>query len=160
MKQQLIIKTITASIIGVALCMLIGLISGYIQSYSLTNWYPYLNRSSLSPPNYIFPIAWGIIYILNGISLGIIWGSNSHLRNSGVMLFTIQLALNFLWSILFFYMQSPMLGFINIFILDIALLLYMKRCYDIKKTAFWLNVPYMVWLLFATYLNLYVVVYN
>ncbi|MBQ3576813.1 MAG: tryptophan-rich sensory protein [Coprobacter sp.] len=160
MKQEVIIKTITASIIGVVLCMLIGLISGYIQSYSLTNWYPYLNRSSLSPPNYIFPIAWGIIYILNGISLGIIWGSNLHLRNSGVMLFTIQLALNFLWSILFFYMQSPMLGFINIFILDIALLLYMKRCYDIKKTAFWLNVPNMVWLLFATYLNLYVVVYN
>ena len=160
MKQEVIIKTITASIIGVVLCMLIGLISGYIQSYSLTNWYPYLNRSSLSPPNYIFPIAWGIIYILNGISLGIIWGSNSHLRNSGVMLFSIQLALNFLWSILFFYMQSPMLGFINIFILDIALLLYMKRCYDIKKNAFWLNVPYMVWLLFATYLNLYVVVYN
>ena len=71
-----------------------------------------------------------------------------------------KLGLNFLWSILFFYLQSPTLGFINILLLDIALLLYMKRCYDIRKVAFWLNVPYMLWLIFATYLNLYVMVYN
>ena len=153
-------KTIVASIIGITLCFMVGISAGYIQEYSLINWYPYLNKSTVSPPNYLFPIVWTIIYIINGISLGIIWGAESYLSKNGLMFFLIQLALNFLWSILFFYMQSPMLGFINIFLLDIALLLYMKRCYDIHKLAFWLNVPYMLWLIFATYLNLYVMVYN
>ena len=148
------------STIGVAFCFAVGFSAGYIQEYSLTNWYPYLNQSSVSPPNIVFPIVWSIIYLLNGISLGFVWDSSSYMRKSAVMLFIVQLGLNFLWSILFFYLQSPLLGFIDIFLLDIALLLYLKRCYDIHKLAFWLNMPYMVWLIFATYLNLYVMVYN
>ena len=152
--------TFIVAVIGVVICFAVGMSAGYIQEYSLINWYPYLNKSYVSPPNIVFPIAWGIIYLLNGISLGVVWGDSSYLRKSAVMLFIIQLGLNFLWSVLFFYLQSPLLGFIDIFLLDIALLLYLKRCYDIRKLAFWLNVPYMLWLIFATYLNLYVMVYN
>lgn len=153
-------ETFIVAAIGVVLCFAVGMSAAYLQEYSLINWYPYLNRSSVSPPNYVFPIAWGIIYLLNGISLGIVWCDSSYLRKSALMLFIIQLGLNFLWSVLFFYLQSPLLGFIDIFLLDIALLLYLKRCYDIHKLAFWLNMPYMLWLIFATYLNLYVMVYN
>ena len=145
--------TYIVAIIGIVICFAVGMSAGYIQEYSLINWYPYLNKSSVSPPNFVFPIAWGIIYLLNGISLGVVWNDTSYMKKSAVMLFIIQLGLNF-------DLQSPLLGFIDIFLLDIALLLYLKRCYDIRKLAFWLNVPYMLWLIFATYLNLYIMVYN
>lgn len=153
-------KIVIASILGISICFAVGLLSGYIQTSSLSEWYPFINKSYLSPPNLIFPIAWSIIYLLNSISFGIVWSKKSYQRTSAIALFFIQLAFNFLWSVLFFYLQSPALGLVDILLLVISLILYMKRCKEINVVAYWLNMPYLFWLMFAVYLNFYVVIYN
>ena len=152
-------KFIIPSIIGIIVCFAIGITAKFIQTPSLETWYPLLEKSSLTPPNIVFPIAWGIIYLLTGASIGFIWNSTSAFRGSAIVLFITQLFLNFFWSITFFYMQSPVLGFINIVLLDIAVIMYMSRCRYINRIAYWLNIPYIVWLCLATYLNGYIILF-
>jgi tryptophan-rich sensory protein len=75
-------------------------------------------------------------------------------------LFIGQLFLNFMWSILFFAMQSPILGFFDILLLDILVLLYTIHVYSVNRLSAWLFIPYIIWLVLATYLNVYIIIAN
>lgn len=147
-------------IVPTFICLLIGSTAKYFQSDSLRTWYPYLHKSILSPPNIAFPIAWGIIYLCMGISIGLIFNSKGLQKKSAVFYFCIQLFFNFTWSISFFYFQNPLLGLINIILLDCAVLIFTFKCYSIQKISAWLFFPYIIWLGLATYLNCYIVIYN
>ena len=129
-----------------------GILSWYIQSDALTEWYPTIIKSPLTPPSIVFTIAWSIIYILMGLSLGtmLVRGDVSMLK-----LWIFQLLLNFLWSVLFFALRSPLLGFICILTLDVAVFTYIILTIGRRPAAGWLFAPYFLWLLFATYLNGY-----
>ena len=95
-----------------------------------------------------------------GISIGLIWNTKHRKRKILRWLFSFQLLLNFTWSIYFFYFQNPFLGFIDILILDIFVIYYMMKSYSIKKMSSLLFIPYILWLLLATYLNGYIMLYN
>ena len=84
----------------------IGLTASYFQEEAIKMWYPLLSKPELTPPNVVFPIAWSIIYLCMGISIGIIFLSNSIKRKELIKLFGIQLIFNFTWSILFFYLRN------------------------------------------------------
>lgn len=142
-----------AIIIPVLICFFVGLTASYFQADAIKSWYPYLNKPELTPPNIVFPIAWSIIYLCMGISIGIIFLSDSIKKQELIKLFSIQLIFNFTWSILFFYWRNPLLGFIDILILDICVSLYAIRSYSVKKVSSLLFIPYIVWIYFATYLN-------
>lgn len=142
-----------AIIIPVLICFFVGLTASYFQADAIKSWYPYLNKPELTPPNIVFPIAWSIIYLCMGISIGIIFLSDSIKKQELIKLFSIQLIFNFAWSILFFYWRNPLLGFIDILILDICVSLYAIRSYSVKKVSSLLFIPYIVWIYFATYLN-------
>ena len=71
-----------------------------------------------------------------------------------------QLLFNFTWSIFFFYLRSPLLGFANILVLDVLVVYYMIESYPVKKSSAYLFVPYLLWLILATYLNGYILMYN
>ena len=75
-------------------------------------------------------------------------------------LFGFQLLFNFTWSIFFFYLRSPLLGFANILVLDVLVVYYMIESYPVKKSSAYLFVPYLLWLILATYLNGYILMYN
>lgn len=153
-------RKVAAIIIPILACFFVGLTASYFQADAIKTWYPLLNKPDLTPPNIVFPIAWGIIYLCMGISIGIIFLSNSIKKKELIKLFCIQLFFNFAWSILFFYMQNPLLGFIDILILDISVTMYAIKSYPIRKVSSLLFLPYIIWIYFATYLNGYILLYN
>ena len=143
--------------IPIILCFAVGLLGSYIQGSALEEWYPYLVKSPLTPPAIVFPIAWSILYILIGLSLGVMISRGDM---GLVKLWILQLLLNFLWSVLFFGMRSPLLGFITILLLDIVVFAYIISTLGRRNLAMWLFLPYLLWLLFATYLNGYIYLNN
>lgn len=153
-------KRVVPIIIFVALCMLAGYASRLLQEGALEQWYPTLVVSPLSPSNAVFPIVWTILYILIGVSAGVMWNVHSVYSRLLLTLFFLQLLLNVLWSFCFFSMQSPLMGLVVILALDMIVLMYVAGSFMVSRMCGWLLVPYALWLLFATYLNGYIAVYN
>lgn len=147
-------------LLPVIICFLVGFTASYFQSESIQTWYPTLNKPAITPPNIAFPIAWSIIYLCMGISIGLILNSKEQNKKFLTSLFAVQLFLNFTWSISFFHLQNPFLGFINIILLDLAVLYYALKCYPTQKVSGILFIPYILWLSLATYLNAYILIYN
>ena len=148
-------KRILTSLFFVILCLVVGYISGLMQAASLETWYPFITKSPITPPMAVFPVVWTILYILMGIVAGILWSRNSIYSRLLFTLFFAQLLFNLLWTFCFFYMQSPLLGFVVIMVLDMLALMYIAGCFVVSKLCGWLTMPYILWLLFATYLNGY-----
>lgn len=153
-------KKVISILLPVLICFLIGFTANYLQQDAIKTWYPYLNKPELTPPNIVFPIAWSIIYLCMGISIGLIYLSDSIKKKKLIVLFCIQLFFNFAWSFLFFYLQNPLLGFIDILILDICVTIYAVKSYPEKKISSILFWPYIIWIYFATYLNGYILLNN
>ena len=153
-------KKTRAYILSTVLCFALGGIAGWLQHSAIDEWYPLLDKPALTPPNVAFPIAWSIIYLCMGISAGLVLTSESLVRRRAATLWYLQLGCNFLWSIFFFVCRSPLLGMIDIAVLDLLVLLYLARSAKVRTGAAWLFVPYLCWLLFATYLNAYILAAN
>ena len=149
-----------AIIVGIVLCFIVGITASYFQKDAIMNWYPLLNKPFLTPPNIVFPVAWGIIYVCIGVSGGLVVSTRHERKSGAILLFVLQLLLNFAWSILFFYYRNPLWGLADIVLLDVVAILYMMYSYRINRAAAYLFIPYLLWLLFATYLNGYVFLYN
>ena len=134
-----------------------GSIVGLIINKSID--YNYLVNPPLSPPSYIFPIVWNILYLLIGISY-YIYRKNNNDNPLTIKLYYIQLILNYLWSIIFFTLKLRTLAVIWIIVLAITIIYLMIRFYKEERTSFYLFIPYILWVLFATYLNIGIVVLN
>ena len=146
-------------IFSLALPLIVGFISSYFTVGSIPTWYASLNKPSFNPPNYIFAPVWTILYILMGISLYLILSSKKN-NKYGLMLFFVQLALNFAWSLVFFGTHHIVPAFIDIVLLWIAIFMTIKEFLKINKTAGYLLIPYILWVSFATILNLSIVLLN
>lgn len=150
-------KRLMKYVLPIILCFAVGWAAMLFQRDALVEWYPLLDKPSITPPNAVFPIAWSIIYICMGLSYGRLWDLGNH-RFRG--LWFLQLSLNFLWSPMFFFMQSPVSGLAIILMLDIAVLSYTIFTWHISRLASLLMIPYLVWLCLATYLNFYIWLFN
>lgn len=149
--------------ISILVCLFAGIIGSFFTASSIPNWYSILNKPFFNPPNYIFGPVWTTLYILMGISLYLVWNNkNKKSKNikSFYKFFAIQLILNALWSLLFFGLKSPLLGFIEIIFLWLFILLSIISSYRISKIASYLLIPYILWVSFATVLNLYILLLN
>jgi len=158
MEKSLLLKILLC----VVICIVIGSLSGITTGNSINTWYATLNKPSFNPPNWIFGPMWTLLYILMGVSVALVWhsGLSNLLVRSAIYLFVTQLILNAFWSITFFGMQNPLLALVNIIVLLILIvtcIFYFKR---INKLAAWLLVPYLLWVSFATLLNLSIVILN
>ena len=147
-------------IIPILVCFLVGLSASYFQADAIKNWYPTLIKPAVTPPNIVFPIVWSIIYVCMGLSIGLLINSTIERRRFFIKAFIFQLFFNFTWSISFFYIQNPLIGFINILLLDIFVINYTLKGYQVNKASSIFFMPYVIWLLFATYLNGYILMYN
>ena len=141
----------------VLLCFILGFAASKFQSKSMVEWYPTLVKSPLTPPNIAFPIAWSVLYLFIGLALGRISGKG---YKREVILWSVQMLLNFLWSIIFFTMRMPLLGFVDIILLDVVVMAFIYNVRNKDRVAFYLFIPYLIWLLFATYLNAYILFNN
>ncbi len=141
--------------VSIIICELAGIVGSLYTFDSIPNWYNYLIKSPLNPPSWIFGPVWTILYILMAISFFLVWKQGTDRREvkKAIYIFSLQLLLNTLWSILFFGLHSPILGLIEIVFMWLSILWTMIAFYKISKPATWLLLPYILWVSFASYLN-------
>jgi translocator protein len=149
-------------IIAVVLTLAIGGASGIVTADAIATWYIHLNKPFFNPPNWVFGPAWTMLYILMGISAGLIWNEGFHKKEVKIALSTyaFQMILNALWSVLFFYFKSPLFALFDILLLIFAIILCMYFFYPVKKIAAYLLTPYLIWVIFASILNLSILLMN
>jgi translocator protein len=141
-------------ILCIALPLIVGSISGIATSGNITTWYAALNKPVFNPPNYLFGPVWTILYILMGISLFLIWKSPSgDARNYALAIFGLQLVLNFTWSFIFFHFKQAGWAFVEIIMVWISVLAMIIIFHRVSKTAAFLQIPYLLWVSFASVLN-------
>lgn len=141
--------------------ILIPLITGGIVGFIISKFmdYEYLQKPFLAPPGIIFPIMWTILYILMGISYGILKSKNI-IDEKNKFIYYIQLFVNAMWSIFFFVFKWRLFAFIWIILLDILVIMMIFNFYKKDKLSALLQVPYLLWSLFATYLNIFIYLLN
>ena len=141
-------------LVSLALPLALGAIAGLYTADAIPGWYKTLNRPSFNPPDWLFGPVWTTLYILMGISLFLIWKqSASKERNLAIFVFLLQQALNFAWSFIFFYFNRIGFALIEIILLWINIIIMLVLFYKIKPIASYINIPYLIWVTFATILN-------
>lgn len=148
-----------ASVIG---CELVGFLGTPFTISAIPTWYATLNKPFFAPPNWLFGPAWTLLYFLMGVAFYLIWKQGWQKKKIAIAgkYFLAQLALNFIWSPIFFGLRAPMLGLIVIVAMWALIVMTMKKFYSLSKLAFYLLVPYLLWVSFATILNAAIVVLN
>ena len=133
----------------------LGSIAGIFTSKEISGWYTSLIKPSFNPPSYLFGPVWTALYILMGVSMFLIWNTpKTELRQKALALFGIQLFFNFWWSILFFSFHTIFLSVINILIIWVLIIYMISLFKKIKPIAAYLQIPYLLWVSFATVLNI------
>lgn len=155
MKRSMLIKALL-----IVLPILIGFASSILTRESMII-YGTLDKPPLSPPSIVFPIAWTILYLLMGIASAIVYDSKaSSDRVIGLILHFVQLIFNFFWSIIFFNQKNYLMAFIWLILLWLIVLSMIMYYKKVNNLASIMNMPYLVWLTFAGYLNLMVYIMN
>lgn len=147
-------------ILFVVFTELVGYLSSILAG-NIPETYAELIKPPLAPPSGVFGIVWIVLYALMGIAAYLIYRSEEGLiRKQSLVLFGIQLCLNFIWTIVFFGFNMYWAAVIVIILLDLAVLFTIMSFLRVNKTAGWLLVPYFIWILFATYLNIGIAILN
>lgn len=156
-KKSLIVKLF----VSVFVCLAVGALSGIATASSVTTWYTTLNKPFFNPPSWLFAPVWTLLYAMMGVAAGLVWakspGTNVKLP---MAVFVGQLALNSLWSVLFFGLRNPDLALVEIVLMWVMIALTIRQFYPISKPAAWLLVPYLAWVSFASILNAAIVILN
>lgn len=147
-------KNILTLLICLTIPLVIGSISGILTADNITTWYVTLNKPSFNPPNYLFGPVWTLLYLLMGVSLYFVWQAPASVdKRNALVIFAIQLALNFVWSFLFFEFKQLGVALVEILLLWACILATILLFSRINKTAAYLQIPYLLWVSFATLLN-------
>jgi tryptophan-rich sensory protein len=139
--------------------ILLTLIISFASMNKIDDWYLNLDKSALTPPGYMFSIVWIILYILMSISVWIIWNKEKKITLP-IILYIIQIILNFAWSPIFFKYRLINESLLLLLLIWILVFTIINLFYSINKTAGLLLIPYLIWLSFAFYLNYYIVKNN
>lgn len=146
-------------VLFISVSVLTGVLSALLTRNNM-NIYDKISTPPLSPPGILFPIVWTILYILMGISAARIYTANNNKWSSSLSVWSVQLIVNFLWSILFFNYQTFLLSFIWLVILLILIMIMIILFYKIDKAAGLIQIPYFLWVTFAGYLNFAIYLLN
>ena len=143
---------ITALILSFLLVALTAFIGSSMTV--IDEWYDSV-RPSITPPNYVFPIAWTILFFMMGLSMyfALVKSKSKKQKTNVWILFIVNYILNVLWSFLFFFMKKPLYAFVEIIFLWISILVMIIYLRKIDKKASWLLVPYLLWVSFASLLT-------
>ena len=140
-------------VIGIFVCLLLGMLSGYFSGSGPNTWYQQLQQPSFTPPPWLFGPVWTVLYIMIGITAGYLWSRRNDAR-SLFNLFALQLILNLIWSPIFFGFHQITLAAINIFLLWIFLIILLVRAATSHRCVTYLLLPYTAWVSFAMVLNI------
>lgn len=152
------IKDKSALIIAILIPLAVGALSSmFSQTMSV---YSSIRKPALSPPGYLFPIVWTILYILMGISSYLIYESDHPGKTKALKCYAIQLFFNFMWSIIFFRFRLFFAAFLWLLAMILCIIVMICKFYKIKPIAAYLQIPYLLWCLFAAYLNFMIYLLN
>ena len=138
----------------IGLAEAVGGLSAWLSREGMKAYSETVAQPPLSPPMWLFPVVWGILFLLMGYSAGRIYlASESRERSRGLNLFVAQLIINFFWSLIFFNAQAFGLAFVWLILLWVLVLLMILTFRKVDPLAAWLQIPYLLWLTFAAYLS-------
>ncbi len=168
------VRSLLVLLMSIILAQSAGLIGSFATRPNIDTWYRMLDKPGFTPPDWMFPVVWPVLYLLMGIAAWLVyrtpervsrefWGEGSSYesmllprrpsRRTALTVYGVQLVFNIAWSFLFFYWQLPGLAFIEIIIL-LSLILWTTRLfYRIRPAAGYLMMPYILWVSYATILN-------
>lgn len=139
----------------IVLAEAVDALSGWLTRKGVKLYSATVEQPTLSPPSIVFPIVWGILFVLIGVGAARIYlAAASNARSRSLLLFLVQLAFNFFWSIIFFNLQAFGFAFLWLIALWVLILLMILSFRKVDQPAAWLQIPYLLWVTFAAYLNL------
>lgn len=144
------------------ICLFIPLAIGSLAAFLTKDniqLFQLINKPTLSPPSWIFPIAWTILYILMGTASYLVW-ITPKTNNCGLIFYLVQLVFNFFWTIIFFNFELYLFAFIWLLLMWLLILKTTLLFYQTSKPAGYLMLPYLVWVSFAGYLNFSIYLLN
>jgi tryptophan-rich sensory protein len=150
-----VIRSPVRLLAAILICNLAGIIGSVFTVTGPGSWYASIAKPSFNPPGFLFAPVWTTLYILMGISLYLVWMEGLSGKNvtPAAIFFAIQLGLNALWSFLFFGLQSPFLGLVEIVILWVFIAGTIILFHRVSRPAAYLLVPYLLWVTFASFLT-------
>jgi tryptophan-rich sensory protein len=155
------IKKVMVFILSIAASFAAGAIGSLATVPNIPSWYTALVKPALNPPNWVFGPVWSVLYLLMGIALAlIILQASKRSKKKAYFWFGLQLALNALWSLVFFGLHSPLLGVVVIMALIVSIMVTIREFRNINKYSAWLLAPYLTWVCFATYLTIGIALLN
>ena len=140
-------------LVSLSISLGVGLFAGLLTSGSV-DFYQEVQLPPLSPPRWMFPVVWTFLYLLMGLSSYLVWNSESLARHQALTLYGVQLGVNFLWPIFFFCLHWIFFSFLWLAFLWILVAFLIRAFLKVNKLAAYLQIPYLIWLTFAGYLNL------
>ena len=155
-------KKIKPYVFGIAIALGVGGLSSLLTKDNM-QIYEQINKSALAPPMILFPIVWGILFVLMGISSAIVYEkreTDKEASQEALKVYALQLAVNFFWTIIFFNMQAYLFAFIWLIVLWVLIILMIIKFKKISPTAAYLQIPYLLWVTFAGYLTLMIYLLN
>ena len=142
-------------LISVGIALAVGALSGFLSMGGMEVYADSVTKPTLTPPGWLFPAVWSVLYTLMGIGAARIWLiPESVQRSRGLNLYVVQLIVNFFWSLIFFNAQAFGLAVIWLLLLWVLVLLMIVQFYKVDRLAAILQIPYLIWLTFAAYLSI------
>ena len=146
-------KKVISYIVNIIIPLAVGGLSALVTMNNM-NIYSQINTPPLSPPSILFPIVWSILFTLMGVSSGLIFNSNSAQKNDALFVYALSLIVNFTWSIIFFNLRKFLIAFVILLALLALILATIVKYFRINKVSAYLQIPYLIWVAFAGYLNI------
>ena len=149
-------KKISILILFILTVLVIQFTGTYFTFTSVSTWYPTLKKASWNPPNWVFGPVWSLLYVMIALAgwIAFIQSKNQSQKNRAMLFYSAGLLLNLLWSFFFFFLKSPFLAFIDISALLLLIGITIVLFYRISKFSAYLLIPYFLWTLYASSLNL------
>lgn len=147
-------KNLKVFIFSLTIVFFIAFLGSFFTASQVNSeWYQSI-KPEITPPNYVFPIVWNVLFLMIAFSLYLSWvSSNQKEKKQVVLFFGINLFLNFLWSFIYFGLMNPLLAFAELILLWISIIFLIKTTYKINKISGYLLMPYFLWVTFAGFLN-------
>ena len=149
-------------VVAIAIPLTVGILSALFTKDNM-DIYEEIIVPDIAPPSWLFPIVWTILYVLMGISSGLVYSNRERepeAARTGLTTYAVSLVINFAWSIIFFNANAFLLAFIWLILLLYTILRTIYYYYKVDKIAAFLQIPYALWVAFAGYLNFYIWLMN
>lgn len=143
---------IRAYVLSVLIALGVGGLGAFVSRSGMER-FSSLNQPPLSPPAWVFPVVWSILYVLMGVSAGMVYKSEHPMRSRALKVYAAQLALNFGWTVLYFAFGLYWAAFLWLLVLILCVARMIYLFYQVSRPAGLLQLPYLLWTLFAAYLN-------